>query len=275
MKSLTLSLIAQGQSVSRISNRIDKQMDITYPSGDGKVRNSFGGDRVRNNISYAAPNNEEAFEQHVVNKIGELTELTEFNFGTSLGFDRKFVVDGGKVRRGFIPSDRTLYLEPINVSSETDEVQFIVKEDRPLEEGGPRVINTMVGEFREGETVTYLAPIIISNRDIEYLNVIEEAQSVREAQQIAAGRKAEETYGVGKTVINTAGNPSIEAASKGTILEGLGGYIADTLKGAVVDSEVYQAHVEGQKKVIRKKVKTKKNRTEERTERIKELTDRK
>ena len=275
MKSLTLSLIAQNQSVSNISNRIEKQMDITYPSGDGKVRNSFGGDRVRHNISYAAPNNEETFEQHVVDKIGALTDLTSFSFGTALGINRKFIVDKGKVKRGILPADKIVYLEPINVSSETDEVQFIVKEDRPFEEGGPIVINTMIGEFREGETVTYLAPIIISNRDIEYLNVIEEAQSVREAQQIAAGQKAEETYGVGKTVIRSAGNPSVEAASKGTIFEGLGGIIADTFKEAVVGSEVYQAHVKGKKQVIPKKVKPKKNRTKERAQKIKELTDRK
>lgn len=237
IKSFTLSLIAQGESFRSITNRIEDQIDITYPSGDGKVRNSNGGDRTRLSLSYASGGYEDEFGNFIANKIAESTNIQSFTFG-----GQKLVVREGEVGRGVLPTDESIYLEPLNQNSQTGEVQYIVKRVRPLEEGGDETVNTMVGGFLEGETVTRMAPLIISNRDLEFLDTIEGIQALKEQQAIEEGMRNQERFG-DKTALTRL--PKVEDVTKGTVLEGFDPldairnipFIKDSIRGTFLEGD--------------------------------------
>lgn len=237
IKSLTLSLIAQGEKFSRIRNRIEDQIDITYPSGDGKVRNSNGGDRTKLSLNYASAGYEGEFENFIANKVAESTDIKSFTFG-----EQKLVVREDGVGQGVLPTDESIYLEPIGENSQTGEVQYIVKRVRLLEEGGDEIVNTMVGGFLEGETVTRMAPLIISNRDPEFIDIIKGIQSLKKEQAKEEGMREQEKFG-DKTAVTPL--PTVESVTKGTVLEGFDTvdfirnipFIKEAIKGTALEGD--------------------------------------
>lgn len=172
MQSGVLSLAALGATRREIKDTLERQIDKTYPDGQGYVVNPNGGSRTRFPLSIAAYGHEDLFKSHVNNIVAQTTGI-----GTaSLNGDRILAQGGRGV--GFVRPENTLYLVPLDASDD-GEVRYLVKRSRPMEEGGDEMLN---GTFAEGET-TYSAPIIISNRDPAFVEAV-----TQDAQRKQSGR---------------------------------------------------------------------------------------
>lgn len=186
MTSATLSLASMGASGREIKGRLNNQMERTYPDGQGYVVNPNGGGRTKFSLGQVAQGNEGLFKNHVRNIVSETTNLTNFSFGGDL-------VQATTGRPGFVPAEDTVYLVPLDASS-NGEVRYLVKRSRLLEEGGDEVLN---GTFAEGEAM-YTAPIIISNRDPAFVEAVRNARLLEEAEAIKEAREIEAFEGTGK-----------------------------------------------------------------------------
>ena len=184
--SATLSLASMGASRREIKRRLEDQMERTYPDGQGYVVNPNGGERTKFSLGQVAQGNEKLFKNHVRDIVSRTTNLTNFSFGGDL-------VRATTGRPGFIPAEDTVYLVPLDESS-NGEVRYLVKRMRPLEEGGDEVLN---GTFAEGET-SYTAPVIISNRDSEFTDAVRNVQLIQQSQEIKKAKEAEAFSGTGR-----------------------------------------------------------------------------
>ena len=181
MTSTTLSLLSLGQSPRQIRKELKKQMERTYPNGQGYVVNPNGGDRTEHAISKVAQGNESLFKSFVRDMVNESTTLRDFSFGGVVVRSDKSIPT---IEQTAIIAEDTIYLQPFS-SSSNGEVQFLVKRVLPREQGGSEVIN---GTFASGETMV-TAPLIISNKDPRFLEAARQDQLRREAEQLKLGNE--------------------------------------------------------------------------------------
>ena len=188
MRSAVLSLASLGASRREIKNNLERQMEKTYPDGQGYVVNANGGERTRFPLSIAAYGHERLFKSHVNQTVIEATGLQD----ATLGGDRRMIMVGLDERN--MKPENSFYLQPIGSSSETGEVRYVVKLSKPLEEGGDEML---YGTFPEGET-TYRAPIIISNRDPEFVESVRQAEMTKRSQALQEAEEIETFSGTGE-----------------------------------------------------------------------------
>lgn len=182
LSSATLSLASMGASQRQIRKQLERQIEVTYPDGQGYVVNPNGGTRSKFSIGLTAYGHEKEFKRHVVNTVLKATTLTSVALGEDLT----------QSQRGFAAAENSIYLVPLDASSD-GAVRYLVKRRRSFEDGGDEVIN---GTFSEGETV-YTAPIIVSNRDPEFVNTVTESRQRKEADEIKRAKDAERFSGTG------------------------------------------------------------------------------
>ena len=190
MTSATLSLVSLGASPRKINKEIKKQMERTYPDGQGYVVNPNGGNRTQHAISNVAQGNEDIFKNFVRDTVSQSTTLRDFSFGGVTVFSDRSIP---MIEQTAIIAEDTIYLQPFNASS-NGEVQFLVKRVLPREEGGSEVVN---GTIAYGETMV-TAPLIISNKDPRFLELAQQAQLRKESQALKIANEAEAFSGTGE-----------------------------------------------------------------------------
>ena len=162
MIAATLNLYAisrsEGLSADQIKSRMEDQIERTYPSGGGYVFGIGDSQRTRFPISKAAAGNEDAFREHVINRITEVTNGTKVYFGK--GLESGSWRDWGAAVSGALSFHKApdyFYLQPVVGSDPKGEVSYIVKQRQPLEANGDRIV--MDGAL----------PLVVSNRDTAFV----------------------------------------------------------------------------------------------------------
>jgi hypothetical protein len=162
MTAATLNLYAisraEGLSPEQIKDRMESQLEKTYPSGAGYVFGIGNTTRTRFPLSKAAPANEDLFREHVISRITEVSPDVKVYFGKGLETDSWR--DWGRAVSGALSFHKApdyFYLQPLDARSD-GEVRYIVKQRQPLEAGGDRVV------------MDNNVPLIISNRDADFIS---------------------------------------------------------------------------------------------------------
>ena len=181
MKDSALELVSTGANRNDIIDRLNRQIERTYPDGNGYVVNSYGGSRTRFALPLVALGHEDLFKDHVRNVISQFSNLE--------GQDFSF---GGKMAGPYRRIDEEVYLVPLDASSDGT-VRYTVKRVRPLEDGGDETVN---GTFAEGETF-YSAPIIISNRDPRFTAAVDQANLLAQEEELKRAEESEVFSGTG------------------------------------------------------------------------------
>ena len=130
---------SSGLSLGEMTERLESQIERSYPSGGGYVYGAGFTERTRFPISKAAPGNEYHFRQHIVDRISEANPSATPIFGTP-----------GKAERFLFGEQDYFYLQPLDASS-NGEIRYIVKQRLPAEMGGDRVVTETVVD--EGEPI--------------------------------------------------------------------------------------------------------------------------
>ncbi len=181
MKDAALELVSIGANRNDIVDRLNRQIERTYPDGNGYVVNSYGGSRTRFALPLVALGHEDLFKDHVRNVISQFSNLE--------GQDFSF---GGRMAGPYRRIDEEVYLVPLDASSDGT-VRYTVKRVRPLEDGGDETVN---GTFAEGETF-YSAPIIISNRDPRFTAAVDQANLLAQEEELKRAEESEVFSGTG------------------------------------------------------------------------------
>lgn len=163
---------SSGLSLSEMTNRLESQIERSYPSGGGYVYGAGFTERTRFPISKAAPGNEYHFREHIVQRISEANPSVTPIFGTP-----------GRAERFVFGEQDYFYLQPLDASS-NGEIRYIVKQRLPAEMGGDRVVTETV--LDEGSE--YSAPIIISNADYGYVNRVTADRMREDREAIEEGK---------------------------------------------------------------------------------------
>ena len=152
MYSLTRS---ESVSSSNLIDRLQKQLDTTYPTGGNYVVSVGGTSRTRFPLSYAVPKNEDLFKDHVMNRVMETNpKIKTWGFGR---VNDTSWITGNDTYDG-------IYLQPLD-SSNDGEVRYIVKQVGKPEAGGDMIVHESFTE--DGKK--FSAPLIISNRDPQFM----------------------------------------------------------------------------------------------------------
>ena len=162
LKAAALSLYAvsraEGLSSGQVVKRLEKQIDRTYPDGEGVVFSPSGTTRTRHALSKTVAGNESIF----IDRVSELVAQTNPGIGEFyVGDIRSDMRAAGFETEGYI---KTIYLQPIREQA-NGEVYYVVKQRRALEDGGDFVLTRPIRY--EGEEV--LAPLYVSTQDPVFL----------------------------------------------------------------------------------------------------------
>lgn len=186
MKAATLVLLATseatGYDVSNIRNRLERQLDRSYPDGEGIVLGQDGGTRTYAALSVTVPGNEFEFKDFVLSEVlrnGFIPKpgTTTAERATSVGFGRS----------GFSGSYRAavkneIYLEPVGVP-QAGQARYRVMVKRPVEEGGPVA---MVTSVKDQDGIFRRVPMFVSTRDPAFETIILNNNRKKAAEAIAA-----------------------------------------------------------------------------------------
>lgn len=180
---------SMGISRAQIKDRLERQIERTYPDGDSIVFGANGSARTRAPLSYAAPGNEDLFKEYIIERVTE---------ADSSGLPVRFIRRQGSMAEpraltAYLLSqavgiegdvDGRIFLKPVGIST-PDETRYQVFRMAPLEQGGPQPIYENIEEVgADGQTQTYSAPLIISSRDQRFLD----KTSSRSAKESDAAR---------------------------------------------------------------------------------------
>lgn len=154
---------SSGLSASEITDRLESQLEKTYPSGGGYVYGPNFSSRVQYPLSKAAPGNEDLLRHHVVRRVSAALPDMAVTFGA------------GRVRvgarGGLIPDvervEDYVYLMPLDAGSD-GEVRYVVKQRRKPEDGGDAVLYETITDNGQ----PFRVPIVISNRDPEFIEQV-------------------------------------------------------------------------------------------------------
>jgi hypothetical protein len=182
MEAAAVSLFAlsaeRGMDVDAVKLQLERQIERSYPDGGGIVFGPNMSRRTRAPLSYASPNNEDVMQDYVIRRLTE-AGVTNPRLGiggqgalaataravggavmSAVGIDANQSIGGGRY-----------FLQPIGTPTRGF-VQYQVMELLPVEQGGRRsVMQTIVNPETQEEVV---APLIISNQDPAYLQMVSE-----------------------------------------------------------------------------------------------------
>jgi hypothetical protein len=179
MEAAAVSLYAlsaeRGLDVSAVKQRLERQIDRTYPDGGGIVFAPDMSSRTRAPLSYAAPGNEDVMQDYLMRRLSE-AGVTSARLGiTDIGSARTMSLSQlqDELRRsrsdGALPNQgRQFFLQPIGVPT-SGYVQYQVMERVSIEQGTRRPMMETTQQEMDGDVVTVTAPMIISNQDPLYL----------------------------------------------------------------------------------------------------------
>jgi len=173
-----------GLSRREITKRLERQIDKSFPSGDGVVFGPNFSGRTQFPISRAAPGNEDLFREHVIDRVTLMNPDMRVNLG-----EGRAKVDLNLMRPGFERAEDFVYLQPFYSSSD-GEVRYLVKQRQPAEAGGDRTVMQPVTI----DGMNKVAPMIISNRDPQFLNSVRIRKDAEKRDAAAEARRRMEVY---------------------------------------------------------------------------------
>ena len=180
MEAAALSMFSlaseRGMDANHVRTQLERQIDRTYPDGGGLVFAPDMSRRTRAPLSYAAPNNEDLFQDYVIQRMSE-GGVSNAGLGIvsrgALALTSRAIV--GSITGSTVSSSTNEYfLQPLGVPT-SELVQYQVMELLPPELGGRRsVMETVEETDEEGSTVSVTRPLIVTNQDRRYLSMVEE-----------------------------------------------------------------------------------------------------
>ena len=206
MEAAAVSLYAlsaeRGLDVGAIRQRLERQIERTYPDGGGIVFAPDMSSRTRAPLSYAAPGNEDVMVNYIIRRLTEAGISSPRLGVTSIGSSRAMSLSDlqNELRRsrvdGALPNEGNQYfLQPIGVPT-SGFVQYQVMERLPLEQGTRRSVMETVTLEMDGDVVQVTRPMIISNRDPMFLLMLNNKANQRNQDAISraetVGRVREE-----------------------------------------------------------------------------------
>jgi hypothetical protein len=128
----------------QIKDRLQRQLDRSYPDGEGIVYNSNFGERTYAALSRTVPGNEDLFKQHIISRVvsagvddrGQPVPAARFARGAL-----DFLRGGTAFQRG---AGKELFLQP--TGSEAGATTYRVMINRPIEEGGPVAVQELIDD---------------------------------------------------------------------------------------------------------------------------------
>ena len=205
MEAAAVSLYAlsaeRGLDTAAVRQRLERQIERTYPDGGGIVFAPDMSSRTRAPLSYAAPGNEDVMQDYVIRRLSE-AGITNARLGirseSAVGLTARAI--GGPIlsAMGRDSTPRTgggnYFLQPIGVPT-SGYVQYQVMEQLPLDQGTRRAVMETTQQEMDGDVVTVTAPMIISNQDPLYLLMLGNKANARNQDAIsraeAIGRERE------------------------------------------------------------------------------------
>jgi hypothetical protein len=205
MEAAAVSLYAlsaeRGLDTAAVRQRLERQIERTYPDGGGIVFAPDMSSRTRAPLSYAAPGNEDVMQDYVIRRLSQ-AGITNARLGirseSAVALTARAI--GGPIlsAMGRDSTPRTgggnYFLQPIGVPN-SGYVQYQVMEQLPLDQGTRRAVMETTQQEMDGDVVTVTAPMIISNQDPLYLLMLGNKANTRNQDAIgraeAIGRERE------------------------------------------------------------------------------------
>ena len=216
MKAATLDLMGISQlgglSKSTLTDTLERQLKSRYPSGGGIVIGPNGALRTSAPLSYAAPRNEDLLQEYIIGMVTEAEPDAERpEFGGDVG---AFEFTVSAIGAGRVPLSGNIFLKPVGVPTQ-GLVQYAVFRRTTPEQGGYRQINTMVDVAGiDGKVESVPAPLIISNQDEKFLQMVSTRKAREESQAIYRG---EQMFTAPRQKITSSlGGASIISGGKGS-----------------------------------------------------------
>jgi len=194
MKAATLDLMgvshATGLNIKELTKRLERQLNASYPSGEGIVLGPNGSARTAAPISYAAPKNEDLFKDYIVNQVtkaqpnaqppelGLIGDSREGAIMKAIRFTSQ-VLATGTAPRG------NIFLKPIGVPT-GGLVQYAVFRITTPEAGGYEQVYTEVTETGP-QDLPIRAPLILSNKDKTFLDMVSKRTNREGKDAVASG----------------------------------------------------------------------------------------
>ena len=190
MKAATLDLMGISQlgglNKSALTDTLERQIESKYPSGGGIVIGPNGALRTSAPLSYAAPRNEDLLQEYIIGMVTEAEPDAERpEFGGDVG---AIEFTASAIVAGKVPLSGNIFLKPVGVPTQ-GLVQYAVFRRTTPEQGGYRQINTMVDVAGiDGKVESVPAPLIISNQDEKFLQMVSSRKAREESQAIISGQ---------------------------------------------------------------------------------------
>jgi hypothetical protein len=191
MKAATLDLMgvshATGLNIKELTKRLERQLNASYPSGEGIVLGPNGSARTAAPISYAAPKNEDLFKDYIINQVTKAQPNAEPPELGLKGDSREGAIMSAirltaqVIATGTAPKGN-IFLKPIGVPTR-GQVQYAVFRITSPEEGGYEQVYTEIVE--EGQSIR--APLILSNKDKPFLDMVSKRTNRESKDAIASG----------------------------------------------------------------------------------------
>lgn len=185
MKAATLDLmgisLAGGLGASELKKRLERQLNASYPSGEGIVLGPNGSARTAAPISYAAPRNEDLFKDYIINQVTKAQPNAE---PPELGLtkDTSAVAYTAQVIATWSAPKGNIFLKPIGVPTR-GQVQYAVFRITTPEAGGYEQVYTEM--VREDQSIR--VPLILSNKDKPFLDMVSKRTNREGKDAIASG----------------------------------------------------------------------------------------
>jgi len=188
MKAATLDLmgisLAGGLGAAELKKRLERQLNASYPSGEGIVLGPNGSARTAAPISYAAPKNEDLFKNYIINQVTKAqpnAEPPELGLAKDVG---AVAYTAQVIATGTAPKGN-IFLKPIGVPTK-GQVQYAVFRITSPEEGGYEQVYTEVRETGP-QDLPIRAPLIISNKDKSFLDMVSKRTNRESKDAVASG----------------------------------------------------------------------------------------
>lgn len=212
MKAATLDLIgisqAGGLTLSGLEERLERQLENSYPSGDGIVFGPNFSERTVAPLSYAAPKNEDLFKQYIIN---EVTKAQPTASPPQLGITPS-ALELTAATVLLQEAGGNVFLQPIGVPT-AGRVQYAVYRITKPEEGGYELVYSEAREAGpEGQEQTIRVPLIVSNKDKVFLDMVSKRASREKSDAMGEARRK---YSIPKGIPSDALGGAIITGGKG------------------------------------------------------------
>ena len=194
MKAATLDLmgisLAGGLGASELKKRLERQLNASYPSGEGIVLGPNGSARTAAPISYAAPKNEDLFKDYIVNQVTKAQPNAQPPELGLMGNSREGAImkavrlTAQVIATGTAPRGN-IFLKPIGVPT-GGLVQYAVFRITTPEAGGYEQVYTEVTETGP-QDLPIRAPLILSNKDRIFLDMVSKRTNRESKDAVASG----------------------------------------------------------------------------------------